>query len=49
VDIDFANLKVPAPADSHAYLRTAFGDDYMTPPPLDQRVSHTHEVLFDAV
>jgi lipopolysaccharide cholinephosphotransferase len=49
VDIDFANLKVPAPADSHTYLTTAFGADYMTPPPLDQRVTHTDQVLFDAL
>jgi lipopolysaccharide cholinephosphotransferase len=49
VDIDFADLKVPAPTDSHVYLTMAYGDDYMTPPPLEQRVTHSDQVLFDAV
>jgi lipopolysaccharide cholinephosphotransferase len=47
VDIDFADLKVPAPADSRTYLTTAYGDDYMTPPPLAEQISHTDQVLFD--
>jgi lipopolysaccharide cholinephosphotransferase len=45
-DIAFEDLNVPAPADVDTYLTTAYGD-YMTPPPVDQRVPHTDHVGFD--
>lgn len=36
-DIQFENLLVKAPVDTDGFLRFMFGDDYMTPPPEDQR------------
>ena len=36
-DIQFENLSVKAPVDADGFLRFMFGDDYMTPPPVEQR------------
>ena len=43
----FADLTVPVPSDPHAYLIGEYGEDYMTLPPEDQRVTHTDQVFFD--
>lgn len=36
-EIEFENLQVKVPVDMDGYLRFMFGDDYMTPPPEEQR------------
>lgn len=36
-EIEFENLQVKVPVDADGYLRFMFGDDYMTPPPEEQR------------
>lgn len=36
-DIKFEDLVVKAPIDADGFLRFMFGDDYMTPPPEEQR------------
>lgn len=37
IDIDFEGIKVRAPKDYDGHLRHMFGDDYMTPPPVEKR------------
>lgn len=37
--ITFENLKVPVPKNWDIVLRNLYGDSYMTPPPLEKRVS----------
>lgn len=37
---EFNGAKVPIPAKSDAYMRTLYGDDYMTPPLKDEREAH---------
>lgn len=45
VMLDFESIKVPAPGDYEKYLRTQYGDDYMTP----RQVSTAHDdAVFDA-
>lgn len=39
-EIRFIDYMFYAPADIHYYLREAYGDDYMTPPPVNSRESH---------
>ncbi|MCI8834446.1 MAG: LicD family protein [Ruminococcus sp.] len=36
-NIEFEGLSVKAPVDSDGFLRFMFGEDYMTPPPKEQR------------
>ena len=36
-EIEFENLRVKAPVDADGHLRLMFGDNYMTPPPEEQR------------
>lgn len=38
--LDFENIKIKCPSNTHAYLRTRYGDDYMTPPSEDKRHNH---------
>ncbi len=45
VMLDFEQLKVPAPGDYEQYLRTQYGDDYMTP----RQISTAHDdAVFDS-
>lgn len=41
---DFENIKIYGPTDTHSYLNNLYGD-YMTPPPVEKRVSH-HDYLY---
>jgi lipopolysaccharide cholinephosphotransferase len=43
----FADLSVPMPSDTNAYLTGEYDSDYMTLPPEGQRITHTDQVLFD--
>lgn len=36
-DIEFEGLTVKAPAKTHEFLVHSFGEDYMTPPPIEKR------------
>ena len=38
--LDFENTKIKCPNKPEVYLRTRYGDDYMTPPPDDKRHNH---------
>ena len=40
VDGHFDGLRIPIPHDYDTYLRKLYGDDYMTPPPPENRESH---------
>ncbi|MFG1930077.1 phosphorylcholine transferase LicD [Mycobacterium sp. NPDC048908] len=42
----FCGRDFPVPADCHAYLCAAYGPDYMTPTPPDQRLAHFVDVSF---
>jgi len=37
----FEGMEVPVPYDSEAYLRSIFGDHYMTPPPKEKQKVHS--------
>jgi lipopolysaccharide cholinephosphotransferase len=39
-EIAFEDVRSFAPREAHEYLRRMFGDDYMTPPPPAQRLTH---------
>ena len=41
----FESIEANAPEDSHEFLLRMYGDNYMTPPPLEQRTSHSHDYL----
>ena len=43
-DIKFENLFLPAPHDTDTYLKSQYGD-YMTLPPIEDRVCHPHDIL----
>lgn len=43
-EIDFAGLRVQAPANVEVYLRALYGD-YMTLPPVSERHNHVPEIL----
>ncbi len=43
-DVPFENISVPIPKGYDACLRSMYGNDYMTPPPLEKRVSE-HSLL----
>jgi lipopolysaccharide cholinephosphotransferase len=45
--VRFEGKDYPAPADVFAYLAEIFGDDFMTPPPSDQRLSHSAKIFVD--
>jgi lipopolysaccharide cholinephosphotransferase len=47
IDISFGDVVARGPRDPHAYLRTQYGADYMTPPPEPQRRWHSDVVRFD--
>ncbi|AVL73312.1 MULTISPECIES: LicD family protein [Providencia] len=36
-----------SPNNSHEYLKSLYGINYMTPPPLDQQISHSSEFYID--
>lgn len=40
---EFEGLKVWAPTLPDGFLRVLYGDDYMTPPPIEQRRAHYHD------
>ncbi len=40
----FEGRRVPIPKDSNIYLKTIFGDDYMSLPPEDKRVFHSEKI-----
>ena len=45
--LDFAGHKLCAPVKYEEFLTTAFGPDYMTPPPVDQRIGpHTMRIYY---
>lgn len=37
---EFERLSVPLPANPDKYMRALYGDDYMTPPPVEERETH---------
>lgn len=37
----FENLEVPLPGNADAFLKGLYGENYMTPPPLSERETHT--------
>lgn len=47
-ELPFEDMQIKAPKDYDAFLRFMFGDDYMTPPPVDKRIpKHTAvEIIF---
>jgi lipopolysaccharide cholinephosphotransferase len=47
VDIQFAGMTARAPNDPDACLRTQYGPDYLTPPPVSERRVHSEHVRFD--
>lgn len=40
VRVAFCGTEMPIPANSDAYLRSLYGSDYMTPPPVEDRETH---------
>jgi len=42
--IEFHNQEFLAPNNSDKYLKTIYGDDYMTPPPEDKQHSHAFRI-----
>lgn len=40
--VDFENVRLKVPADNDAYLKIQFGNDYMTPPPIEKRQVNKH-------
>ena len=45
--LPFEGREFPVPAESDFYLRSIFGDDYMTPPPPERRYSHSVRIDTD--
>lgn len=45
IDVDFEGLKFKAPIDYHEVLTACFGD-YMTPPPIEEQVTHHVNNMF---
>ena len=41
--IFFEGIEANAPEDTPLFLRLMYGDDYLTPPPPDQRKTHFHD------
>ena len=37
---EFEGIRVPLPKNPDAYMRQLYGDDYMTPPPIEKREKH---------
>ena len=46
IELDFEGAKFYAPHHPDVYLRTLYGPNYMTPPPLQRRLAaqHAHEI-----
>ena len=42
--VEFEGKLFPTVGDTDSYLKKLYGDDYMTPPPVDKRVSHHDSV-----
>ena len=42
--VEFEGKLFPTVSDTDSYLKKLYGDDYMTPPPVDKRVSHHDSV-----
>lgn len=43
--LKFENLKLPVPKNYDAYLKNAYGPNYMTPPPAEKRFAkHTYDI-----
>ncbi len=40
--VDFEKVKLKVPADNDSYLKIQFGNDYMTPPPIEKREANKH-------
>ena len=45
--INFENSMYPAPRDVHNYLIKMYGENYITPPPENTRISHARIILPD--
>lgn len=43
IRIDFEGFPAVCPNNTHHVLSQIYGDDYMTPPPVERRVSHYHD------
>jgi len=43
-EILFKGKEFLAPSDPHTYLCSLYGDDYMTPPPINQRKTHAYKI-----
>ncbi|MEX6237725.1 LicD family protein [Providencia hangzhouensis] len=41
--IEFENMFFYAPNNTHSYLSSLYGSDYMTPPSKDKRICHSSE------
>jgi lipopolysaccharide cholinephosphotransferase len=45
--LEFEEMDVPVPQDTHNYLRSIFGEDYMTLPPKEKRKVHSVYIAID--
>lgn len=43
-EIDFCGYLFPSPSHVDIYLKSLYGDDYMTPPPENKRKTHAHSI-----
>ena len=45
VKLDFEGIKLNCPNKYKDYLKAIYGENYMTPPPIEQRVPHQYRVI----
>ena len=45
VKLDFEGIKLNCPNKYKDYLKAIYGDNYMTLPPIEQRLPHQYEIV----
>ena len=45
IKLDFEGIELKCPNKYKDYLKAIYGEDYMTPPPIKQRVSHQYRII----